>query len=362
EALKLELEDAAAEGGEPVIPSPLVVVAGAFRRHFFDQPRPEHRLYRSVKGPGPHSDRPRGRFVDFSGDGVAMPLSTGQGEHDVKHSRRERELCIGVALSHAASISVADVSAEDVCVETEAKWGQTPFRVFEIGSDPISRGRDGRERRWTGKCASRNFFGLSHAPVPYLVSTGIPMRSLRLPYLSLRVAFVVSILPAIAGRGLAAQSPAPRATKQMQPAHLKGWKSIRQSVLSNDGKWFAYVLAPNEGDATLIVRSTGPDGKEMKYPIGEAGGAGAGRGGPPGADGGPAQSLAISADSRWVAFTIYPAASTGRAGGRGGGGRGGAGRGGAGGATQDPAAAPAQNKMGLVNLATGEKKEFDKVR
>ena len=125
------------------------------------------------------------------------------------------------------------------------------------------------------------------------------------------IAVFASVAPNVAAQPATAN--AQRATKQMQPADLKTWKSIRQSVLSNDGKWFAYVLAPNEGDATLIVRSTGPDGKEMKYPIGEAGGAGGGRGGPPGADGGPAQSLAISADSRWVAFTIYPAASTGRA-------------------------------------------------
>ncbi|HEY6830745.1 MAG TPA: hypothetical protein VI259_28050, partial [Gemmatimonadaceae bacterium] len=184
------------------------------------------------------------------------------------------------------------------------------------------------------------------------------LQSLRL----VRVAFVISVLPVLFGRDLIAQAAPARAAKQMQPADLKGWKSIRQSVLSNDGKWFAYVLAPNEGDATLIVRSTGADGKEMKYPIGEAGGAGGGRGGPPGADGGAGASLAISGDSRWLAFTIYPAATAGRAGGRGGAGRGGAGRGGAGGTTQDQAATPAQNKMGLVNLATGEKKEFDKVR
>jgi len=186
----------------------------------------------------------------------------------------------------------------------------------------------------------------------------LSLQSLRL----VRVAFAISVLPVVVGRDLIAQAAPAGATKQMQPADLKGWKSIRQSVLSNDGKWFAYVLAPNEGDATLIVRSTGADGKEMKYAIGEAGGAGGGRGGPPGADGAAGASLAISGDSRWVAFTIYPAATAGRAGGRGGAGRGGAGRGGAGGATQDQAAAPAQNKMGLVNLATGEKKEFDKVR
>ena len=161
---------------------------------------------------------------------------------------------------------------------------------------------------------------------------------------------------------LLAQQPTqrPSATKQMQPADLKAWKSIRQSVLSNDGRWFAYVLAPNEGDASLVIRSTGADAKEMKFPIGDptgdgrGGGAGGGRGG----DGGAGASLAISADSRWVAFTIYPANA-----GRGGRGRG-AGRGAAGGGAAQPtgAAASAQNKVGLVNVATGEKKEFDRIR
>ena len=54
----------------------------------------------------------------------------------------------------------------------------------------------------------------------------------------------------------------------------------------------------------------------------------------------------------------------GRGDGAGRGGRGGRGGGGGGGAAAQgaTAAAPAQNKMALVNLATGEKKEFDKVR
>ena len=74
-----------------------------------------------------------------------------------------------------------------------------------------------------------------------------------------------------------------------------------------------------------------------------------------------ASSLSISGDSRWVAFTVYPAAATGA--GRGGrGGRGGGGGGGGAAAQGAAPAAPAQNKMALVNLATGEKKEFDKVR
>ena len=103
-----------------------------------------------------------------------------------------------------------------------------------------------------------------------------------------------------------ASAPAAGPTKQLQPADLKAWKTIRQSVLSNDGKWFAYVLAPNEGDANVIIRSTGDDNKEWKFPIGSSdaggrGGGGGGRGGAaPDAGGGP---LSISADSRWVAFT-----------------------------------------------------------
>jgi dipeptidyl aminopeptidase/acylaminoacyl peptidase len=150
----------------------------------------------------------------------------------------------------------------------------------------------------------------------------------------------------------AQQPSASNATKQMQPADLKAWKSIRQTVLSHDGAWFAYVLAPNEGDANVIVRSTAANGKELKFPIGEAGG---GRGGAPFGGGGEA-SLAVSGDSKWAAFTVYPPASAAR--GRGAGG-------GRGGAAQEAAAAPAtppQNKLGLVNLATGEKKEFDRVR
>ncbi len=162
-----------------------------------------------------------------------------------------------------------------------------------------------------------------------------------------------------------ASAPAAGPTKQMQPADLKAWKTIRQSVLSNDGKWFAYVLAPNEGDANVIIRSTGADNKEWKFPIGSSdaggrgGGGAGGRGGAaPDAGGGP---LSISADSRWVAFTVYSPSTAGR-----GGRAGGAGRGGRGGgapttdaATQTPAP---QNKLAVVNLATGEKKEFDRVR
>ncbi len=159
----------------------------------------------------------------------------------------------------------------------------------------------------------------------------------------------------IVAQAVAAQQPASHATRQMQPADLKAWKTIRQPVLSDDGKWFAYVLAPNEGDANVVIRSTAADGKEMRFPIGNASGPG-GRGGAAAFGGGGSSALAISGDSKWVAFTIYPKAQPtgGRGAGRGG-------RGGAGGAAAS-GSGPQQNKLGLVNLSTGEKVEFDHVR
>jgi hypothetical protein len=152
---------------------------------------------------------------------------------------------------------------------------------------------------------------------------------------------LAALIVAVAPYVHAQQATATRgATRPMQSADLKAWKNIRQSVLSNDGKWFAYIVAPNEGDASVVIRSTGADAKEMKFPIGDPGGAGGGRGGAPGAPGAAGGPLAISGDSRWVAFTVYPPAAT--AGARGG--RGGRGGGGGGGAAQAATPTPpAQN-------------------
>jgi hypothetical protein len=167
-----------------------------------------------------------------------------------------------------------------------------------------------------------------------------------------RVRFAVgTALLFVAAPLLRAQQPSPaQGTRQLQTADLKTWNTIRQSAVSSDGKWFAYVLAPNEGTGSVVLRSTGTDGKETKYPIGEPP---SGRGGI-----GGGSALSFSGDSRWLAFTIYAAASNGRAGR---GGRG-AGRGARGMGDSTPVATPAQNRTALINLSTGEKKEFDAVR
>jgi len=135
------------------------------------------------------------------------------------------------------------------------------------------------------------------------------------------------------------------------PADIKAWNLIRQSVLSNDGKWFAYVVSPTEANATLIVRGTAQGASEARIPVGENGG-----------------SAVFSGDSRWLGYIVAPPRvdSAARARGAGRGGAGNARGGGAGPGTTTQAAdttrRPTANKFVLMNLASGEKTEFDRIR
>jgi hypothetical protein len=160
----------------------------------------------------------------------------------------------------------------------------------------------------------------------------------------LRSSLSLAVLALAASSALAQQ---PQATttltrsaggKQMTAADLKMWKTIRTPVVSNDGKWFAYVLAPNEGDATVVVRQTADNPTEQRFPIGEPP---AGAGNPFAAGPAPAP-LAISGDSKFVAFTVYPTQRDAR--------------------RLRQQRKPMQNKVVLLNLATGQKTEFDKIR
>src|SRR5690606_39117173 len=74
--------------------------------------------------------------------------------------------------------------------------------------------------------------------------------------------------------------------KRLDAEALKGWKTIRTNALSHDGQWFAYIVAPNEGNAEVVVRPTA-EGEERRYPIGEL------PTGPAGA------SLQLSGDGQW---------------------------------------------------------------
>jgi hypothetical protein len=104
-------------------------------------------------------------------------------------------------------------------------------------------------------------------------------------------------------------TPPASAGRQLTLNDLLTWKGVRSPALSNDGKWFAYVLAPNEGDAEVVVRATAAGAKELRFPIGDAtaGGAAGGRG----AAGGGGASPSISGNNKWVAFLEYASGNTG---------------------------------------------------
>ncbi len=137
----------------------------------------------------------------------------------------------------------------------------------------------------------------------------------------------VLIAPSLRAQGM---STSGSELKVLDPADLAFWKTIRGATTSFDGTWFAYQLAPNEGDAEAVLRPTASGGKELRFPIGE----------PPTGGGGTA--LALSGDARWAAFATYPSAANAK--------------------KLRKEKKPLQNGVTLVNLATGEKQEFEKVR
>lgn len=145
-------------------------------------------------------------------------------------------------------------------------------------------------------------------------------------------------------------TPPVAAGRQLTLNDLLTWKGVRTVQLSNDGKWFAYILAPNEGDAEVIVRGTAAGATETHFPVGDAAGGGGGRGGPPGA-GSP--NLAISGNNRWLAFMVNPSGAA--AGGRGG-------RGGRGAAGAAAPAGAAAAKLAIIDLTNNARKEFESVR
>jgi dipeptidyl aminopeptidase/acylaminoacyl peptidase len=145
-------------------------------------------------------------------------------------------------------------------------------------------------------------------------------------------------------------TPPASAGRQLTLNDLLTWKGIRSPALSNDGKWFAYSIAPNEGDAEVVIRPTAANGKEWRFPVGDAG-AGGGRGG--------AAGVGISGNNKWAAFLVNPTGVTAGRGGRGG--RGGGAPAPAGGAAGG-AAANTPVKLAVVSLADGTKREFENVR
>lgn len=130
-----------------------------------------------------------------------------------------------------------------------------------------------------------------------------------------------------------AQSPAPAAPKAISLEDYAKFKRITAAAISGDGKWMHYTVTPNDGDATLFVKSLDDD-KAYEVP----------RGANP----------AFSDDGRWVAYFIAPPAAEGRGRGRG---RGNEGQAQSGSAATPPPARPFE----VIDLQTGVKSTFPSV-
>src|SRR5579859_6390617 len=132
------------------------------------------------------------------------------------------------------------------------------------------------------------------------------------------------------------------AKRPIQLDDIIAWKSASANVVSADGQWYGYRYAPQEGDAEVIVKRIHGDNKELRFPIGElpqaVDGGGGGRGGAAGAG----SSLAFSEDGKFVAFTTYPTRQAAQ--------------------RLRRQRRPIQSSVTIVNLATGEKHEYPKIR
>lgn len=148
---------------------------------------------------------------------------------------------------------------------------------------------------------------------------------------ALAFGLLLSASPAL----MTAQAPT-GAPRPITAADISAWKTLRGATLSHDGRWFAYLQAPNEGDAEVIVRQTTAGGTERRIAIGQ----------PPAAAGGPggggAPGVQLSGDGKWLAVLVYPKAADQK--------------------RLRQQRRPIQSKAVLMNLATGEQREFDRVR
>ena len=133
----------------------------------------------------------------------------------------------------------------------------------------------------------------------------------------------------------------PATPGQPRPIELRDalvWKRITSPTISPDGKWFAHKLVPSEGDSEVVLRRLA-DGKEWRFPAGESAATATG----PMAPGALASSELVFADNgRWFAFPIAPGFRESQ--------------------RLKRERQPLQNRVALIELETGKKIEFEKIR
>jgi dienelactone hydrolase len=124
-------------------------------------------------------------------------------------------------------------------------------------------------------------------------------------------------------------APVPTAPRPLVLLDILAWKSIGSAELSPDGTWFMYKLSPLEGESEVVIRQTAGT-KELRFPIGEVPRFGA------------SLRTGFSADSKRAAFLSYPGTKVTKA--------------------LRKEKKRVTTTAVLVDLATGEKTEFEKVQ
>ena len=118
---------------------------------------------------------------------------------------------------------------------------------------------------------------------------------------------------------LALALPLAAQPKPITPADYGKWETLGNGVLSPDGKWLAYPIRRADGTFELRVTPTS-GGKTVTANLGE--------------------NPAFSADSRWLAYSVGVSEAD---------------------AEKAPANRKPQNKLGLMELATGKTSSVDDI-
>lgn len=135
----------------------------------------------------------------------------------------------------------------------------------------------------------------------------------------------VLALPLVFVVALFVPASAQNATKRsMALDDILSFRAMTTTSLSPDGKWFAYRVAPLEGDSDVIVRSTS-GAQEWKFPAGEGAGP-----------------MSFSDDSMWFAMATSLTRAEAE--------------------TARRARRPIQTSALIVNLSTGDKVSVPKIR
>jgi dipeptidyl aminopeptidase/acylaminoacyl peptidase len=83
------------------------------------------------------------------------------------------------------------------------------------------------------------------------------------------------------------------------------WRSIQQPIISADGHWAAYTLAPQDGDSEVVAKNI-DKGTEYRHTRGKSAGFGGLAKGVPAPEPVGGGSVAFTADGKYLVFTIAP--------------------------------------------------------